>query len=302
MPAWHPIDLGDKLKSRTRELITHCSSIIVAQLLLLSSMLFLAAIPASAQTDLTGVWAADISTGDGNVIKAYLDLHQSGDDVTGAVWYDFNKRPISKGSFADGKLHLEFILWDGTPPPMGIADGTVQDDKIRLVVHLPNDVRGTGIGERTTSQVLEPPARLPLPDLHDVPDNGLARTPPMGWNSWNKFEQKVDDVTVRGMADAMVSSGMRDAGYTYVNIDDTWEGPRDAEGNITGNLKFPNMKGLVDYVHSKGLKIGLYSSPGPNTCDGYAGSYGHEAAGRQDLRRLGIRLSEIRLVQRGTHL
>ena len=69
---------------------------------------------------------------------------------------------------------------------------------------------------------------------------------------------------------------MRDAGYIYVNIDDTWEGPRDAQGNITGNLKFPNMKGLADYVHSKGLKIGLYSSPGPQTCAGYEGSYGHE--------------------------
>ena len=131
-------------------------------------------------------------------------------------------------------------------------------------------------GERTTREAMAPPPRLPLPELHDVPDNGLALTPPMGWNSWNKFAGKVDDVTVRGMADAMVASGMRDAGYTYINIDDTWEGPRDAQGNITGNLKFPNMKGLADYVHSKGLKIGLYSSPGPQTCAGYEGSYGHE--------------------------
>jgi alpha-galactosidase len=98
----------------------------------------------------------------------------------------------------------------------------------------------------------------------------------MGWNSWNKFAGRVDDVTVRTMADAMVSSGMRDAGYVYINIDDTWEGPRDAQGNITGNTKFPNMKGLAEYVHSKGLKIGLYSSPGPETCAGYPGSYGHE--------------------------
>ena len=120
------------------------------------------------------------------------------------------------------------------------------------------------------------PPRLPLPALHDVPDNGLARTPPMGWNSWNKFARKIDDISVRGMADAMVASGMRDAGYTYINIDDTWEGPRDAQGNITGNLKFPNMKGLADYVHSKGLKIGIYSSPGPKTCGGYEGSFGHE--------------------------
>ena len=99
----------------------------------------------------------------------------------------------------------------------------------------------------------------------------------MGWNSWNKFAGRVDDAAVRGMADAMVSSGMRDAGYVYINIDDTWELGRDANGNITSNKKFPDMKALADYVHSKGLKIGIYSSPGPKTCAGYEGSYGHEA-------------------------
>ena len=98
----------------------------------------------------------------------------------------------------------------------------------------------------------------------------------MGWNSWNKFAGKVDDAAVRGMADAMAATGMKDVGYTYINIDDTWEGPRDAQGNVTTNRKFPDMKALADYVHSKGLKIGIYSSPGPKTCAGYEGSYGHE--------------------------
>src|SRR5579864_1333424 len=104
----------------------------------------------------------------------------------------------------------------------------------------------------------------------------LALTPPMGWNSWNKFAEKVDDKAVREMADAMVSSGMKDAGYVYVNIDDTWEAGRDTQGNIQTNSKFPDMKALADYVHSKGLKIGIYSSPGPKTCAGYEGSYQHE--------------------------
>jgi alpha-galactosidase len=84
----------------------------------------------------------------------------------------------------------------------------------------------------------------------------------MGWNSWNLFESKIDDKTVRTMADAMVSNGMRDAGYIYVNIDDTWEGTRDAQGVLHTNHKFPDMKALADYVHSKGLKLGIYS-PGP---------------------------------------
>jgi alpha-galactosidase len=109
----------------------------------------------------------------------------------------------------------------------------------------------------------------------------VAQTPPMGWNSWNYFRNKVDDKTVREIADAMVSSGMRDAGYVYVNIDDTWEGDRDAQGNIQSNSKFPDMKALADYVHSKGLKFGIYSSPGPKTCAKFEGSYQHE---EQDAR------------------
>jgi alpha-galactosidase len=104
----------------------------------------------------------------------------------------------------------------------------------------------------------------------------IAATPPMGWNSWNHFAEKVNDADVRAAADALVSSGMRDAGYIYVNIDDTWQGERDASGVIHANSRFPDMKALSGYVHSRGLKIGIYSSPGPKTCAGYAGSYGHE--------------------------
>jgi alpha-galactosidase len=98
----------------------------------------------------------------------------------------------------------------------------------------------------------------------------------MGWNSWNHYAEKVNDATIRAQADAMVASGMRDAGYVYVNIDDTWEGTRDEKGVIHSNEKFPNMKALADYVHSKGLKLGIYSSPGAKTCAGFAGSLGHE--------------------------
>jgi len=104
----------------------------------------------------------------------------------------------------------------------------------------------------------------------------LAKTPPMGWNSWNHFARKVTEQDVKNAADALVSSGMRDAGYIYVNIDDTWEGKRDASGMLQANEKFPDMKGLGDYLHARGLKFGIYSSPGPQTCAHFAGSYGHE--------------------------
>ena len=108
--------------------------------------------------------------------------------------------------------------------------------------------------------------------------NGLALTPPMGWNSWNKFACDVNEQTVRDTADAMVSSGMRDAGYQYVVIDDCWHGPRDANGFITADpQKFPSgIKALADYVHSRGLKFGIYSDAGRLTCGGRPGSHGHE--------------------------
>jgi alpha-galactosidase len=110
----------------------------------------------------------------------------------------------------------------------------------------------------------------------------------MGWNSWNYFAEKVDDKGVRDAADQLVATGMRDAGYIYVNIDDTWEGQRDAGGVLQTNAKFPDMKALADYVHSRGLKIGIYSSPGPKTCAGYEGSLGHEAQDAQLYADWGI--------------
>jgi alpha-galactosidase len=108
--------------------------------------------------------------------------------------------------------------------------------------------------------------------------NGLARTPPMGWNSWNKFGCDVNEATIRRTADALVSAGMRDAGYVYVVVDDCWHGARDGQGFITADPnRFPaGMKALADYVHAKGLKFGLYSDAGRRTCGDRPGSQGHE--------------------------
>ncbi len=117
----------------------------------------------------------------------------------------------------------------------------------------------------------------------------LALTPPLGWNSWNVWGGTVTDAKVRAAADAVVSSGLAAQGYAYINIDDAWEGPRDANGEITSNEKFPDMKALADYVHSKGLKIGIYSSPGPWTCQRtYAGSYEHEAQDAKTYAKWGF--------------
>jgi alpha-galactosidase len=104
----------------------------------------------------------------------------------------------------------------------------------------------------------------------------LALTPPMGWNSWNAWGRTVDDAKVRAAADAMVEKGLAQHGYQYVVIDDGWEGERDEHGVLQPNEKFPDMRALADYIHARGLKFGIYSSPGPTTCQGLPGSYQHE--------------------------
>jgi alpha-galactosidase len=115
-------------------------------------------------------------------------------------------------------------------------------------------------------------------------DNGLARTPPMGWNSWNKFQCNVSESLIKQAADAMVQTGMRDAGYQYVVIDDCWQVSRDASGNIVPDpQRFPDgIKALADYVHSQGLKFGIYSDAGTGTCENRPGSRGYEF---QDARQ-----------------
>src|SRR5215472_14003523 len=114
----------------------------------------------------------------------------------------------------------------------------------------------------------------------------IAQTPPMGWNSWNHFACKVTAADVRGAADAITRNGMKDAGYVYVNVDDCWQAGRDEQGRILASKNFGDMKALADYVHSKGLKFGIY------------GKLPARRARRSDLRGVGRRLSEIRLVQR----
>src|SRR5437588_3307037 len=244
-------------------------------------LLILLAVPCFAE-DLTGNWAVRDPLPDGTFRTTYLDLHQEGSRITGSIRVtQFYYKIVESTGGPDG-FTLTGSMMDGTNERRVKYEGKLVGDElhvatrrrpdselIQMVAHLAPPGEGAY------------PARLPPPVIHKVPYNGLAKTPPMGWNSWNKFAGRVDDAAVRSMADAMATNGMKDAGYQYINIDDTWEASRDPQGNITTNKKFPDMKALADYVHSKGLKIGIYSSPGPNTCAGYEGSYGHE---EQDAR------------------
>ncbi|WP_433968102.1 glycoside hydrolase family 27 protein [Tunturiibacter gelidiferens] len=130
-----------------------------------------------------------------------------------------------------------------------------------------------------------------IPAFGRALDNGLAKTPPMGWNSWNKFGcQGLNEKVVRETADTMVSSGMKDAGYQFVILDDCWQTGRDTSGNIVADAeRFPSgIEALADYVHSKGLKFGIYTDVGTMTCAKRPGSIGHEYQDAKQYANWGV--------------
>ena len=243
---------------------------------------FLGVAFAASAADLNGNWVVSQDMHDGTFRRTYFNLKQEGDRITGGIRVTQFFYKIAESTGGPEGFTLTGSMMDGHSERKVKYEGKLEGDRLHIGTRRRPDQPLT---EMTAKRAPEGegamPARIEPPALHKVADNGLARTPPMGWNSWNKFAGRVTGDDVRGMADAMVTSGMKAAGYVYINIDDTWEGGRDAQGNITTNKKFPDMKKLADYVHSKGLKLGIYSSPGPNTCAGYEGTYGHE---EQDAR------------------
>ena len=250
-----------------------------AAFLLLVMMCELLSLSVHGQT-VAGKWAGTWRVLDnGEVDRLYMDLQQTGPQITGTmttIGHVWQVHGMLKGT----RFEISFSPRDSEPRMTG--DVAVNE------LHLTREGTHFVAVPAKAGDEYPPYERIEPPSLHDVPSNGLAKTPPMGWNSWNLFQSKVDDKTVREMADVMVANGMRDAGYVYVNIDDTWEGVRDAQGNLAANKKFPDMKALADYVHSKGLKLGIYSSPGPRTCGEYPGSYGHEEQDAKTFAAWGI--------------
>ncbi len=258
-------------------------TLIVGLLVLSLTTIVLAIAFAQEQANpLTGNWAASAPSTDGYVRKSYFNLKQEGDKITGTIRATQFFYKIVKSTGGPDGFTLEASMMDGKSERKVTYEGKLIGNELQIGRRNRPD---QPITFQTAQRVPEGegalPARIEPPPLHKVKYNGLAKSPPMGWNSWNKFAGRIDDATVRGIADAMASNGMKEAGYVYINIDDTWEAGRDAQGNILTNKKFPDMKALADYVHKKGLKLGIYSSPGPNTCAGYEGSYGHE---EQDAR------------------
>lgn len=178
---------------------------------------------------------------------------------------------------ATGKAPLQFDV-SGLPagiacdPKTGIISGRAAEEgtfPAKVTLRAAN-----GVAERTLTIV--------------IGYDRLALTPPMGWNSWNVWGTAVDADKVRAAADRFVATGLANVGYQYVNIDDAWEGVRDGQGVLQTNDKFGDMKALADAVHAHGLKLGIYSSPGPKTCAGFEGSYGYERIDAETWAAWGI--------------
>ena len=239
--------------------------------------------------DLTGNWVVAQDQHDGTFRRTYFDLKQEGERITGHVRSTQFYYAVKESKGGPESFTLTAAMMDGHSERTATYQGKLEGEELRISALGRNGTAGAEmIAHRAPAGEGAYPKRIELPALHKVADNGLAKTPPMGWNSWNKVRGRVDDAAVRGMADVIASNGMKQAGYVYVNIDDTWQGDRDANGNIQANKKFPDMKALADYVHSKGLKLGIYSSPGPNTCAGYEGTYGHEVQDAKTYAAWGI--------------
>ncbi|HMF74874.1 MAG TPA: glycoside hydrolase family 27 protein [Bryobacteraceae bacterium] len=261
--------------------------------ILLTAVLSLFLIPAVYAADFTGHWVATTHAPDGAVRETSLWLKAEGNAFTGYM----SARNQDDATVSEAKISGDDISFSVVRDYYGEArkssfTGTFVNGGLTLHTPGPNGQRRDLVFKRVSSDppgpMPAPRAKLKLPAAAPVRYNGLAKTPPMGWNSWNKFRNEVSDKLVRETADAMAGNGMKAAGYQYINIDDTWEAGRDARGNILTNKKFPDMKALADYVHSKGLKLGIYSSPGPKTCADYEGSFKHEEQDAKTFASWGI--------------
>ena len=239
---------------------------------------------------LTGNWAArNVNNKDGTTRSSYFNLKYDGSRITGTIRQTQFFYTIKESTGGPDGFTVIATMPDGRNERRVQFEGKLVGDELRIGRRTRPDAPITEmVAHRAPAGEGALPARIEPPARHAVAYNNLAKTPPMGWNSWNKFAGQIDDATVRGIADAMANNVMREAGYVYINIDDTWEAGRNEKGEIQTNKKFPDMKALADYVHRKGLKLGIYSSPGPNTCAGYEGSYGHEEQDAMTYAKWGI--------------
>jgi alpha-galactosidase len=218
-----------------------------------------------------GWWKTTRTLKDGTLRPVLFEFKVARERLSGTARFDWGDLAIQNGILKDDRLSFSvgsMFHFTGASNLQGIElsfhDDRGSDQTLRL--------------SATDETILQLPTdRPPLPALRTLPASPvIASKPPMGWNSWNYFHKQISDPIIRGVADAIASNGMKQAGYTYIVIDDGWQGHRDSEGRLQPNEKFPNMRSLADYVHARGLKLGLYSSPGSQSCGKLEGSYRHE--------------------------
>ena len=248
-----------------------------------------ASVASAGESTLSGAWGTEVTALSPQ--SQVLVFENSASTWTGSMTSRFGTMKVKQIVVEGAQVSFseEFGIGFG---PVGTVrvQGTLRGKELLLKIPSPTGTFITRVAHRLDTQEARAvrastPASVPLTAL---PDNGLARVPPMGWNSWNHYGEDISDKTVREVADALVETGLRDSGYVYVNLDDGWQGVRDANGVIHANAKFPDMKSLADYLHGKGLKFGLYSSPGTRTCARYEGSYGHEDQDAKTFAEWGV--------------
>jgi alpha-galactosidase len=247
-----------------------------------------------------GTWEVTIGKlADGRNLNAYFVIRQQGRRLTGnAIHYgmDFALRngkiegnrftfedlATVEGRFENDQLVFTANYGDDAPYSQ------VLDNSYIMVPSVPRGVRDKFVARRVPPGTEAPPPRIELPATRKLPSNGLVPTPPMVWGAWYGFTIAITDPLIREMADALIKSGLRDAGFNVLNMEVGWTGQRDASGRLTANPKFPDIKGLADYVHSRGFKLGICTSPGPIDCTGYIGSHGHEEQDAKTFAEWGI--------------
>jgi len=277
---------------RIRRLVSSLSIVVIA----LGSGAVVAA--RGGMADIAGIWIVQPKSSPGALLSTVTFVTSEKKGLRG-VWRSpggIIKCPISEVKILGDSLSFNMAggeCGSGSWKGIGINKGELQVTSVPAGGQAADTMtlRRASRADITEMEQLEKGLivhKISLPALQNLPSNGLAPTPPMGWDSWNHFQETIDDRVVREMADALVSSGLRDGGYVHLIIDDAWQGHRDSSGTLHPNSKFPDMKALADYAHSRGLKLGIYSSPGPVTCGNYAGSHGHESQDAKMFAAWGI--------------
>src|SRR6476619_3254073 len=210
-------------------------AVLITVLLAISMLIVMLVSAHQSPEPLTGNWVVRTPTtnNDGTFRTTYLNLKQDGQKITGTIRVTQFYYKISESTGGPDGFTITGSMMDGKTERKVQYEGKLAGDQLQISTRRrPQDPPTQMVAVRAPAGEGAMPARNPLPALHKVADNGLARTPPMGWNSWNKFASRVDDATVRTIAAAMATNGMKEAGYTYINIDDTWEAARNEKGEI----------------------------------------------------------------------